>query len=51
MDIFEDDISELSSIPSYPSSPGNISQNLPKLENASNIPDVDLGCDWSQVLL
>ena len=51
MDDFEDDISELISIASYPSSPGNISQNLHELENASSIPDIDLGCDRSQVSL
>ena len=49
MDDFEDDISELSSIASYPSSPGNISQGLLELGNASDIPDIDLGCDRSQV--
>ena len=51
MDDFEDDISKLSSIASYPSSPENILQILPKLENASDIPDIDLGCNLSQVLL
>ena len=51
MDDFEDDISELSFIASYPSPPGNISQNLPDLENASDIPDIDPGCDRSQVSL
>ena len=49
MDDFEDDISELSSIAPYPSSTGNISQNLPELEDASDIPDIDLGGDRSQV--
>ena len=51
MDDIEDDISELPSIAPHPSSPGNISQNLPELENASDIPDIDIGCDQSQVSL
>ena len=43
MDDFEDDISELSSIASYPSSPGIFSQNLLELEDAINIPDINPG--------
>ena len=48
MDDFEDNISDPSSIASYPSSPGNISQNLPGLENPSDILDIDLGGDRSR---
>ena len=51
MDVLEDVISELSSLSSYPNFPGNISQNLPKPENTSDIPDIDSGCDRSQVSL
>ena len=50
MDDLEDGISELSSISSYPSSPGNTSQNLPELEDASDIPDIDIESDASQIL-
>ena len=51
MDDFEYGISELSSIASYPTCLENISQNLPEKENASDIPDIDLRCDQSQVSL
>ena len=49
MDDFEDDISELSSIASYPSSPGIFSQNPIELEDAINIPDINLESSRSQV--
>ena len=50
MDDLEDDISELSSISSYHSSPGNISQNLPEHEDASDISDINiLESDASQI--
>ena len=42
MDDFEDDISEFSSIASYPNSPGIFSQNLLEPEDAINIPDINL---------
>ena len=50
MDNFENDIGELSSIASYPSSPGIFSQNPFELEDAINIPDINLESSWSQVL-
>ena len=49
MDDFEDDINELSSIASYPSSLGRFSQNLLQLEDAINIPDINLESSPSQI--
>ena len=46
---FEDDISELSSIASYLSSPGIFSQKPIELEDAINIPDINLESSRSQV--
>jgi len=48
MDDLEDDISELSSISSYPSSPGSISQNL--LGETSDISYIGQEDDESQIL-
>ena len=48
MDDFADDISELSSIASYLSSPGIFSQNPIELENAINILDINLESSQSQ---
>ena len=49
MDDFEDDMSELSSIASYPSSPGIFSQNLLEREDTINIPDISLESSMSQI--
>ena len=50
MDDLEDDISEPFSISSYPSSPGNTSQNLRELEDGSDISDINIESDASQIL-
>ena len=50
MDDLKDDISELSLISSYSSSPGNTSQDLPELEDTCDIPGVDIESDASQIL-